>query len=994
MPAARSKTQHLCPICWKGFKTQGRCSQHLNQPTGKCHAALALYPHRLKARKFTEKTEETNENMESINSVDQARGQADDQAMDLVPPFEEGPHLHERDRKVPSKPVHTPVPKGPLHEYYPGAARRNDKEPTFLETFLENDKHSHERESNLHYPFASADEWEFAAFINSTKLTLAQIDEFLKLRLTAKMHLSFTSAKDLRSRIESLPAGPKWKATVWKTPYPTKKPLNLYYRDPVECLQALLGNPLVQDHIHYTPFRLWESAAKLMRTYTEWLSGDHAWEIQSQLPKGATVLGAVLSSDKTQLTSMTGNRQAHPLLISLANLDMEFRTKASHHTFLLLALLPIRKFLEKDKEIVGVLTSRVFHAVMDFILEPLKVVARVGMMMRDPLERTIAQLQRLEDADHPWRNLGQYVEKAKQIGLSGVHRPFWRDWALAEPYKMLTPEILHHWLKMFYDHVCKWCVLAVGAEEIDFRFSVLRPHTGMRHFKEGISKAKQTTGREHRDIQRYIVPVIAGAAGVSKKFLTTVASLNDFFYHGQAPAINEAVLGVMAECLDKFHKNKQAILDAGVRKGKAGPINNWYIPKLEFLQSVIPAIRNSGVPLQWSADVTERAHIDLVKDPASNSNNQGHEAQITRHLDRLDKCRDFDLATSMIGAGVDFGAHEFIARMANTNNPTSQEDNDGTSLLLDSTSTLLGRIDPVSQLGGTSREIANFFLLGALLAEGRFQNAPIPFRTFTSLDNTTAFQLGRDHAGPRLTVDAAGTKFAIPDFRHALAVYLYRRPGSRLVIGGKRPSLGSLDLPFDKIEYWKSVRIQSRSFHDPNKILQPETVNAAPPDGEWRCGRGDAVIVNTDSRFQWPASGLEGHTVCQLRMIFRVVPRAGYAQPAGTDGFLAYVQRFDIVPQLDPATQLKGAFPEPASGMYALKRAKRVDNTRQGDVIPLDRLRAAVELTPQFGKKADPRLKKETSLDHCDSFWLFKWFNKELFYALSQKKALFRPSIP
>lgn len=348
---------------------------------------------------------------------------------------------------------------------------------------------------------------------------------------------------------------------------------------------------------------------------------------QDQVPEGATILGIVLSSDKTQLTAMTGNRQVHPLLISLADIDMDFRTKACHHAFLLLALLPIAKFREKNPEIVGVLASRLFHAILDFILKPLKKMAEIGMMMTDPLgwrrfcftplvgyivdtpesaliagvagkrssvttasykdfgdsfrheprtaEHTISQLMKLEETVDPW-DLPAYIKKAKELGLSGVHRPFWRDWPLAEPSNFLTPEILHHWLKMFYDHLCKWCIEAVGAAEIDFRFSVLRPHTGMRHFKEGISKAKQTTGREHRDIQRYIVPVIAGANGISKPFLATIASLNDFFYHGQAPSINEQVLQKMTDCLTRFHDNKHAILKAGARKGKKGPINNWY----------------------------------------------------------------------------------------------------------------------------------------------------------------------------------------------------------------------------------------------------------------------------------------------------------------------------------------------------------------------------------------------------------------------------------
>ncbi|KAJ7205926.1 hypothetical protein B0H12DRAFT_1034874, partial [Mycena haematopus] len=877
-------------------------------------------------------------------------------------------------------------------EFYAGAAKTYGRDPTFMETFSKSDEYAGERKSNLYYPFASAEEWELAAWLNRTKLSVAEIEEFLKLRLTANMHLSFTSAKDLRSRIETLPAGPQWKAVPWKTHFATKKPLTLYYRDPLECLEALLANPLIQDFIHFTPFRLWKTAEKLTRVYTEWLSGNVAWNIQSQLPPGATVLGTVLSTDKTQLTSMTGNRQAYPVLISLADLDMEFRAKASHHAFMLFALLPIAKFYEKDKEIVGVLTSRVFHAIMDFILKPLKKVAEIGQMMRDPLgyrrAHTITLLKKLEEdmGLHPWDDIFKYVKEAKKLGLNGVHRPFWRDWPLAEPSQFLTPEPLHHWMKMFWDHVCKWCILALGAAEIDFRFSVLRPHTGMRHFKEGISKAKQTTGREHRDIQRYIVPVIAGA--VSKKFLASVASLDNFFYEGQAPSIDEDYLRAkITGYLKQFHDNKQAILAAGVRKGKAGPINNWHIPKLEFLQTVPDSIRDNGVPIQWSADITERAHIDLVKDPASNSNNQNHETQICRHLDRLDKCRNFDLVTAMASAGIDFGAPE---------DPTNEAgDDEEQPLLLNSTSALLAQIDPVSRLSGTSRAIPNLFLESSLLAEGRFPTAPQPFRTFCSSDGQTAFHLGRDHVGRQLTVKEAADKFRLPDFQAALAAYLNKTPGTHLhsqisIGGGKRTGLQTDSVRFEKIEFWSNVRIQNRSFHNRDKILEPQTVNAAPPDAVWKCGRADAVLVNKDLHCQWPRSGLEGHTVAQLRMIFRVVPRANYAPLPGTEGFLAYVERFDIIQQVDPATGTKG--PDPASGMYAVRRARRSEKFTEGsskgppmgDVVPLGRLRVHVELTPQFGKKADHCLKKETSLDHWDDFWLCKWFNKDLFYALSQ----------
>jgi hypothetical protein len=81
---------------------------------------------------------------------------------------------------------------------------------------------------------------------------------------------------------------------------------------------------------------------------------------------------------------MTGGRVAHSLLISLANLFMDFRMKGSNRAFLLLALLPVPKFIHKDRSIRGVLESRIIHECLDDILEPLKKAAEIGIMMSDP----------------------------------------------------------------------------------------------------------------------------------------------------------------------------------------------------------------------------------------------------------------------------------------------------------------------------------------------------------------------------------------------------------------------------------------------------------------------------------------------------------------------------------------------------------------------------------------------------------------------------------
>lgn len=101
--------------------------------------------------------------------------------------------------------------------------------------------------------------------------------------------------------------------------------------------------------------------------------------------------------------------------------------------------------------------------------------------------------------------------------------------------------------------------------------------------------------------------------------------------------------------------------------------------------------------------------------------------------------------------------------------------------------------------------------------------------------------------------------------------------------------------------------------------------------------------------------------------------------------FFTYAQRFDIIPQfpfISGSNQQKGRHPDPITGLFALKRAKRSNGTLLGGIIPLEQVRALVEVTPRFGKEADRRLAKGNSRQYCSEFWLDKYFTKELFYAV------------
>ena len=102
---------------------------------------------------------------------------------------------------------------------------------------------------------------------------------------------------------------------------------------------------------------------------------------QSKIPAGATLLGTVLLSDTTNISILMGDHIVHLLLISLANIKMATQLKPSSCTFLLAALLPVPKFIHKNKWMKGILKDHLIHQCLDIILEPLKRATQVGVML-------------------------------------------------------------------------------------------------------------------------------------------------------------------------------------------------------------------------------------------------------------------------------------------------------------------------------------------------------------------------------------------------------------------------------------------------------------------------------------------------------------------------------------------------------------------------------------------------------------------------------------
>ncbi|KAG2368012.1 hypothetical protein BDR07DRAFT_1372496 [Suillus spraguei] len=638
---------HHCPSCGKIFQDHTTLARHMSQPWSGCNTWL---------EDLINSTTLSNEDhpMDSADGLDiePFQGLSDDfydfgdfgTEGEDVSRVHRGGSEHKRSSEL----------TGEVTDLFPNPPLAYQDGYTFLGLF-DSDKNSIHRKTNLYYPFSSRRDWQLAAWLLHSGLSMGKIDYFLSLEMIKNLPLSFHSAKELRGRAEMLPSGPHWLSQVIPMSHPTNSPVVLYWRDPIKCIATIFNHPLFHNYIDLMPHRVYTTMEKKCRVFTEWMTGNDTWDMQSAIPSGVTLLGTILSSDKTNITSLTGDHVAHPLLISLANIYMKIQLKSSSNAFVLTALLPVPKhshycFTPLASYIADTLEAMMLASVGG---KTLPVTMAMYKQFGDPFwhepqtkSTTLMQLAVAKSHADP-NDVEAFFHEAQKFQLNGVEKPFWWDWLLVEPSHFFMLESLHHIHKQFYDHDMKWLICAVGESEIDFHFSVLQPMTGYWHFCGGILKLKQVTGHCQQDIEQYIIAI--SADGVPTNILAAVCTLMQFRYLVQLPCIDEEDLKCISSTLAEFHAKKDAIIAAGARWGSGNRvINNWYIPKLELMQSIIASIHNSGIIGQWSADITEHAHITEVKDPARSSNNNNYNPQICQYLDHAKKCRQFELATGIL----------------------------------------------------------------------------------------------------------------------------------------------------------------------------------------------------------------------------------------------------------------------------------------------------------------------------------------------------------
>ncbi|KAI0331458.1 hypothetical protein GY45DRAFT_1248627 [Cubamyces sp. BRFM 1775] len=796
-------------------------------------------------------------------------------------------------------------------------------------------------DTNPYAPFASRMDWELALWAKMRGPGSTAVSELLLIEgVPEQLGLSYKTSHELNAIIDSkLTSGrPRF---IRREIVIGGEAFEVFYRDVLQCIRALFGDPEFSGLLVFRPERHYADADHSVRVYFDLHTGEWWWATQEELERqrpGATIIPVIISSDKTQLT-LFGSKTAYPVYLTIGNLPKDVRRQPSRRGQILLAYLPASNLTHITNTAARRRAlANLFHACLRQILAPLKTAGVEGIdllssngnihrghpifamhigdypeqllitgckkgecpkcptspdeigdpvtrpaALRD-LEKALVALGRINDGPRAFRRA------CREAGIKPIQDPYWKDLPFVNIYRSITPDILHQLYQGVLKHVIAWLKSAFGSEEIDARCRRLPPNHHIRLFSKGISKLQRVTGHEHADICRILLSLVVGLplpGGVSPvQLVRALRSLLDFLYLAQSPSHTSATLHLLRDALERFHDNKDIFRRLGIRA-------HFKIPKLHSLGHYVPSIKLFGTTDNYDTQYTERLHIDFAKDAYRATNKKDEFPQMTTWLERREK----------------------ILRHAAYVNTDGSE------------------------------------------------TTPV----------VTPFKMTRYPSVKAISFEAATTSYGATNLRDALARFVIRYRHPHLNDTQISRASARVNLPFRRIAVFHRIKFFLEDVHGfgvPGEETR-DVVHARPSrrdtQGRPVPARFDTVLVNLGTG-GW--AGATGYRAAQVRIIFKLPKKAEdrlFSPSRGSPGHLALVEWFS------PFTQ-----PHPAHGMYKVTRSM-IGQDRLVSVVQVSEIRRSCHLLPDFGVVAPRDWSSSNVLERCRTFWVNPFSDRHMY---------------
>ncbi|KAF9470583.1 hypothetical protein BDN70DRAFT_909500 [Pholiota conissans] len=369
--------------------------------------------------------------------------------------------------------------------------------------------------------------------------------------------------------------------------------VELWHRNPVECVKELMENPAFSGKQCYEPCQLFKNNDYTNCKYNEIWTSDRWWDIQEVLPEMATVL-----------TNFSGDKQAWPVYLIIGNIKC---------ATILVGYIPE--------------AHQFFHNCMCLLFEPLIKAGKLGinMLCADGFIHTQCLVACCKENSCP---ICTVVPKAcdpeKTLKAIDTHtsggrsayfvknelqlvNPFWRDLPHCNIFSCFTSDILHQLHKgIFKDHCTAWATSAAkgGKKEVDQQFQSMSLHPNLHYFKCSISMTSQWTGREHKEMEKVFLSVLAGAT--DPRVILAMRGVLDFLYYVHFETHTDKSLAHLEAAWRRFHDNKDIFETLEIH-------SHFNISKIHNIQHYPNLICSHGTADGFNTEGSERLHIDYAK---------------------------------------------------------------------------------------------------------------------------------------------------------------------------------------------------------------------------------------------------------------------------------------------------------------------------------------------------------------------------------------------